>query len=77
MEIGMIPPVRPETIETVANGAGLGAASFLNEAGFARGEAIAARAEQIDLDQDADFIPHYIGAMGLSPEKVQPIKKSK
>jgi uncharacterized 2Fe-2S/4Fe-4S cluster protein (DUF4445 family) len=75
MEIGMIPPVRPEVIETVANGAGLGAALFLTDDGFARGEALAVKAEQIDLDQDVDFIPHYIGAMGLTPEKYQPLRK--
>ncbi len=73
MEIGMIPPVRPEKIETVANGAGLGAALFLTDAGFAHSELLAQQAEQIDLDQDADFIPHYIGAMGLTPEKYRPI----
>jgi uncharacterized 2Fe-2S/4Fe-4S cluster protein (DUF4445 family) len=72
--IGMIPPVRPEAIDTVANGAGLGAALFLTDEGFARGEALARKAEQIDLDQDVDFIPHYIGAMGLTPEKYQPVK---
>jgi uncharacterized 2Fe-2S/4Fe-4S cluster protein (DUF4445 family) len=71
--IGMIPPVRPEVIETVANGAGFGAAMFLTEGGFAIGEAIADKAEQIDLDQDVDFIPHYVGAMQLSPEKYYPI----
>ena len=71
--IGMIPPVRPEVIETVANGAGFGAAMFLTEEGFAIGEAIADKAEQIDLDQDVDFIPHYVGAMQLSPEKYYPI----
>jgi len=73
--IGMIPPVRSETIETVANGAGFGAAMFLTDEGFARGEAIAAQAEQIDLDQDVDFIPHYVGAMQLSPEKYYPITR--
>jgi uncharacterized 2Fe-2S/4Fe-4S cluster protein (DUF4445 family) len=71
--IGMIPPVRPEVIETVANGAGLGAASFLSDEGFARSQVIAKKAEQVDLDQDADFIPHYVGAMQLTSEQYQPI----
>jgi uncharacterized 2Fe-2S/4Fe-4S cluster protein (DUF4445 family) len=73
--IGMIPPVRTEVIETIANGAGFGAAMFLTDEGFAHGEEIAARAEQIDLDQEADFVPHYVGAMGLTPEKYLPIPR--
>jgi uncharacterized 2Fe-2S/4Fe-4S cluster protein (DUF4445 family) len=71
--IGMIPPVRQEVIEMVANGAGLGAAGFLTDEGFARGGEIARKAEQIDLDQDPEFIPHYVGAMALTAEKHRPI----
>ncbi len=70
MGIGMIPPVRPQVIEMIANGAGFGAASFLNDEGFARAEQLASRAEQIDLDQEAQFINRYIGAMQLSPEQI-------
>lgn len=73
--IGMIPPVKPRVIETVANGAGFGAAAFLTEEGFARGEALAAHAEQVDLDQDPDFVPHYVGAMGLTPDRYRPIPR--
>jgi uncharacterized 2Fe-2S/4Fe-4S cluster protein (DUF4445 family) len=65
--LGMLPPVRRETVEMVANGAGLGAAMFLSDEGFALGESLAARAEQVDLDQDSDFIQHYINAMALKP----------
>ncbi len=65
--LGMLPPVRHEAVEMIANGAGLGAATFLSDTGFARGEALAARAEQVDLDQDSDFIHHYIAAMALKP----------
>jgi uncharacterized 2Fe-2S/4Fe-4S cluster protein (DUF4445 family) len=65
--------VRPDVIEMVANGAGFGAAGFLTDEGFARGEEIAQKAEQIDLDQDPEFIPHYVGAMSLTAEKHQPI----
>jgi uncharacterized 2Fe-2S/4Fe-4S cluster protein (DUF4445 family) len=65
--LGLLPPVRHETVESVANGAGLGAAIFLSDEGFARGESLALRAEQIDLDQEADFIDHYISAMALKP----------
>lgn len=65
MELGMIPPVPREVVETIANGAGFGAAMFLSNEGFALGEKLAARAEQIDLDQDANFIARYVGAMTL------------
>lgn len=65
MALGMIPPVPRENVETIANGAGFGAALFLSDAGFARGEAIAARAEQIDLDLDPDFNMRYVGSLEL------------
>ena len=65
--LGMIPPVRREVVETTANGAGFGAAMFLCDEGFALGVELASRAEQIDLDEDADFQMRYVGAMDLSP----------
>lgn len=61
--VGMIPPVPPAVIETAANGAGLGAALFLDEAGFARGETLAARAEHVELDLEADFNERFVEAM--------------
>jgi uncharacterized 2Fe-2S/4Fe-4S cluster protein (DUF4445 family) len=68
LALGMLPPVRREVVETIANGAGLGAAMFLSDEGFALGERLAVRAEQIDLDQDPDFNMRYVNAMALSPE---------
>jgi uncharacterized 2Fe-2S/4Fe-4S cluster protein (DUF4445 family) len=65
--LGMIPPVRRQVVETTANGAGLGAAMFLSDDGFALGEKLAALAEQIDLDLDAGFNMRYIEGMSLSP----------
>ncbi|RME49746.1 MAG: DUF4445 domain-containing protein [Caldilineae bacterium] len=65
LSLGLLPPVRREVVETVANGAGLGAAMFLSDAGFARAEQLAARAEQVDLDTDADFEMRYVEAMSL------------
>jgi uncharacterized 2Fe-2S/4Fe-4S cluster protein (DUF4445 family) len=67
LALGLIPPVRPEVVETVANGAGLGAAMFLTEEGFELGERLAARAEQIDLDLAADFNLRYVEALALAP----------
>jgi len=67
LAIGMLPPVERQAVETVANGAGLGAAMFLSDEGFARAQEIAARAEQVDLDMDPDFIDRYIKAMKLAP----------
>jgi uncharacterized 2Fe-2S/4Fe-4S cluster protein (DUF4445 family) len=65
--LGMVPPVRRDAVETIPNGAGLGAAMFLSDEGFAWGERLAARAEQINLDQDADFMQQYVQAMALDP----------
>jgi len=65
LQIGMIPPVPREAIETVANGAGLGAAIFLTEEGFALGERLAAHARQVELDRDAEFNDLYIRSMSL------------
>ena len=63
--MGMIPPVNLGAVETPANGAGLGAALFLDEGEFARGERIAAQAEQVELDLDANFNTRYIESMAL------------
>jgi len=61
--IGMIPPIRPKVVKAVPNGAGLGAAIFLSDEGMALAEKLALRAEQIDLDQDTDFITHFFASM--------------
>ncbi len=68
LDIGMIPPVRRETVETIANGAGFGAAMFLTEEGFQLGQELAQRAEQIDLDLDPQFNKFFIEGMALSPQ---------
>jgi uncharacterized 2Fe-2S/4Fe-4S cluster protein (DUF4445 family) len=63
--LGMIPPVALDIVETSANGAGLGAALFLDDEEFKRGERIASIAEQVDLDLDADFNMRFVQAMEL------------
>lgn len=68
IDIGMIPPVRPEAVVTAANGAGFGAAMFLSDEGFALGEKLAAESKQIDLDTDANFNNLYIEGMYLMPK---------
>jgi uncharacterized 2Fe-2S/4Fe-4S cluster protein (DUF4445 family) len=68
LDLGMIPPVSHEVVETIPNGAGLGAALFLSDEGFAFGEILGRRAEQIDLDQDDNFYSLYVNAMTLAPE---------
>jgi len=65
LRIGMIPPVRRAVMETVANGAGLGAAMFLSDEGFALGERLAVHAEQVELDQDAEFNALFVRSMNL------------
>jgi len=67
INIGMIPPVAPEIVETTANGAGFGAAIFLTDEGFALGEQLAAKAEQIELDLDPNFNMLFIEGLSLSP----------
>jgi len=67
IELGMIPPVRREVVETIANGAGLGAAQFLSDDGFSMSIELANQAEQVDLDLDPDFIQRYVNAMVLAP----------
>ncbi len=64
--LGMIPPVDPSIVKTPPNGAGLGAALFLDDGEFSRGERIAARAEQVDLDLDPDFHALYIACLAMS-----------
>ena len=67
LDLGMIPPVKKAVVETIANGAGFGAAIFLTEEGFALGEKLAREATQVDLDQDAHFYDFYIEGMKLAP----------
>jgi uncharacterized 2Fe-2S/4Fe-4S cluster protein (DUF4445 family) len=69
IDIGMIPPVRREVVETAANGAGFGAALFLSDEGFALGEKLAAESKQVDLDLDANFNRLYIEGMALAPNR--------
>ena len=64
--LGMIPPVDLDSVETEANGAGFGAALFLDDEEFARGERLAALARQVDLDLAPDFYSHYIEAMTMA-----------
>jgi uncharacterized 2Fe-2S/4Fe-4S cluster protein (DUF4445 family) len=68
--IGLIPPVSPDVIENIPNGAGLGAASFLLDEGYARAICIAEKSEQIDLDRDPEFIERYVQGMTLGAEQV-------
>lgn len=67
LEIGMIPPVKREVVQTAANGAGFGAAMFLTDEGFELGEKLAIKAEQVDLDLDANFNRLFIDGLYLSP----------
>jgi len=67
LALGLLPPVGKHTVETIANGAGFGAAMFLTEEGFALGEKLAAKAGQVDLDQNAKFYDFYIEGMKLAP----------
>ena len=63
--LGMIPPVDLAIVETEPNGAGFGAALFLDDEEFARGERLAAQAQQVDLDLVPDFNERYIEALAM------------
>ena len=63
MQVGMIPNIPQDRVETVANGAGLGAAKFLTDEGFRLGEKLAHKAKQIDLDQNPNFVTIYVESM--------------
>lgn len=76
VDLGMLPPVDRSKITTVANGAGLGAATFLTEAGFERGVELAQKAEQIDLDLDPQFIARYVSSMALARDGSVTIKST-
>jgi uncharacterized 2Fe-2S/4Fe-4S cluster protein (DUF4445 family) len=67
LAVGMLPPVRHEVVETIPNGAGLGAAMFLSDEGFAWSQELAGRVEQVDLDQDPHFMTQYVTALALEP----------
>jgi uncharacterized 2Fe-2S/4Fe-4S cluster protein (DUF4445 family) len=63
--LGMIPDVSHENVQSIPNGAGMGAAMFLSDEGFALGEKLARESRQIDLDQDADFHHIFIDALAF------------
>lgn len=69
-QLGMIPRLEADVVKTIANGAGLGAAMFLTDEGFSMAEHLAAKAEQIDLDQDSDFVQLYIKAMDFPVDPI-------
>lgn len=63
--LGMIPAVHPDIVQSIPNGAGMGAAIFLLDDGFALGEKLAQESKQIDLDRDADFHHTFIDALAF------------
>ncbi len=63
--LGMLPAVPPEVVKSIPNGAGMGAAMFLSDEGFALGEELAKKSRQIDLDQEANFQRIFIDALAF------------
>jgi uncharacterized 2Fe-2S/4Fe-4S cluster protein (DUF4445 family) len=64
--LGILPAVDRARIEMVANGAGIGAALFLREDGWARGIALAARARHVELNAETDFNARFVEALQLT-----------
>ena len=54
---------------SVANLTGLGAAMFFSEQGFALGEKLARKTEQVDLDQNPDFQALFVEALALKAQR--------
>jgi uncharacterized 2Fe-2S/4Fe-4S cluster protein (DUF4445 family) len=67
LDLGLIPPVSKEKVETIANGAGFGAALFLTDDGLELGIRLAEESKQVDLDQAANFYDYYVEGMKLAP----------
>jgi uncharacterized 2Fe-2S/4Fe-4S cluster protein (DUF4445 family) len=65
--LGMIPDVPSEKVQSIPNGAGMGAAMFLSDEGFALGEKLARAARQVDLDRDIDFHQIFVEALAFKP----------
>ena len=65
ISIGMIPHVDPSVVQSVPNGAGLGAAMFLTDEGLELGEELAEHAEQINLDASLNFQQQFVNALAL------------
>ncbi len=63
LALGLLPAVDRGRITPMANGAGLGAAMFLQDSGFAIGEELAVRTQHVELDLDPDFNKRFIEAL--------------
>jgi uncharacterized 2Fe-2S/4Fe-4S cluster protein (DUF4445 family) len=66
MALGMIPLVSRDIITAEPNGAGFGAALFLDEQRFARGERLARASRQVDLDLALQFNERFLQSMTLA-----------
>ena len=63
--VGLIPDVDRSRIELITNGAGFGAAMFLQDKGFQIGEELAARTAHVELDLEPEFNMRFVESMGL------------
>ncbi|MBT7071943.1 MAG: DUF4445 domain-containing protein [Anaerolineae bacterium] len=66
IRLGMLPEFSTDVVSNIPNGAGMGAAIFLSDDGFSRGERIAASTKQIDLDQATDFHELFVASLKLA-----------
>ena len=71
LALGMLPSISRKRIENIPNGAGFGAAQFLSDEGLELGEQLAKFAEQIDLDQAAEFREVFVESLQfIAPEAI-------
>lgn len=66
IQLGMIPNLSSNLVAAIPNGAGMGAAIFLSDEGFALGEEVATKTKQIDLDRNTVFSKLFIDALKLA-----------
>lgn len=71
LDLGVLPPVDPGRVISVPNGAGLGAALFLDKDEFNRAEQLARRVEHLALFESQSFIDQYIANMALCAQPIR------
>jgi len=71
LELGVIPPVNKNRIHSIPNGAGFGAAMFLDDRKLADSVELADRVEHVELNFDPSFMDLYVEGMILSGEPIK------
>ncbi len=65
LALGVLPALPAGLVQSISNGAGLGAAMMLNDEAFERANALASKVEHVELNADPEFMDCYIESMQL------------